>query len=107
MAGENVPEHVLVVFTQLLHLIYLFLRLNAPQEVKTSGILKLGATERERIALVRKRFKSSTKPIKKKVSQKKYLIKFINTRQINTNHTLSKHNPATGKGRQTNTLATR
>lgn len=59
VAGENVPEHVLVVFTQLSHLIYLFLRLYAPQEVQTSGVLKLRATERKRKVLVRKRIKSS------------------------------------------------
>ena len=39
---QNVPEHVLVVFPQLLHLVDLLLGLDAPQEVQSSCVLQLG-----------------------------------------------------------------
>lgn len=45
VARQDVPQHVLVVFSQLLHLVDLLFGLNAPQEVQPGRVLQL---ERER-----------------------------------------------------------
>lgn len=41
VARQDVPQHVLVVFSQLLHLVDLLLGLDAPQEVQPGRVLQL------------------------------------------------------------------
>lgn len=41
VAGQDVPQHVLIVFSQLFHLVNLLLGLDAPQEVQPSRVLQL------------------------------------------------------------------
>lgn len=41
VAGQDVPEHVLVVLPQLLHLVDLFFGLNPPKEVQAGCVLQL------------------------------------------------------------------
>lgn len=41
VAGQDVPQHVLVVFSQLLHLVNLLFGLDAPQEVEPGCVLQL------------------------------------------------------------------
>lgn len=41
VAGQDVPQHVLVVFSQLLHLVDLLFGLDTPQEVKPGRVLQL------------------------------------------------------------------
>lgn len=41
VAGQDVAQHVLVVFPQLLHLVDLLLRLNSPEEVQAGRVLQL------------------------------------------------------------------
>lgn len=41
VAGQDVPQHVLVVFPQLLHLVDLLFGLDAPQEVEPGRVLQL------------------------------------------------------------------
>lgn len=45
VAGQDVPQHVLVVFPQLLHLVDLLLGLDAPQEVEPRRVLQLRRRE--------------------------------------------------------------
>lgn len=41
VAGQDVPQHVLVVFSQILHLVDLLFGLDAPQEVQPGRVLQL------------------------------------------------------------------
>lgn len=45
VAGQDVPQHVLVVFSQLLHLVNLLFGLDAPQEVEPGRVLQLKTEE--------------------------------------------------------------
>lgn len=48
VAGQDVPEHVLIVLPQLLHLIDLLFGLDPPQEVQAGRVLQLQFRERKR-----------------------------------------------------------
>lgn len=41
VAGQDIPEHVLIVLPQLLHLVDLLLGLNPPEEVQAGSVLQL------------------------------------------------------------------
>ncbi len=45
VAGQDVSQHVLIVFSQLLHLVDLLFGLDAPQEVQPSRVLQLKTQE--------------------------------------------------------------
>lgn len=41
VAGQDIPQHVLVVFSQLLHFVDLLFGLDPPQEVQSGRVLQL------------------------------------------------------------------
>lgn len=49
VAGQNVPEHVLIVLPELLHLVDLLFGLHSPKEVQAGRVLQLpGTREKEK-----------------------------------------------------------